>query len=287
MVLQLAHPIEELLAKVNTIAIEAERMTPPKPLGRPPKKIDQKTAEILKDAQEKWNAGRAIDRMALAEKHGLTHGKINYILGHNRKRRLLVKPDRGVSLIRKPPLRVADENHELVTGNLPLVDHWIREFRLKGSDNAAALKEVGQQALVRAAQHWDEKGSAKFGTYASVAIINAFIRFRTRNKNEVSYRDSLTNGKSAEEEYVERQEKEQQVAGALDLINTLLENGTLKEREAMVFLLRKLHGVNLKAIGLHPEFNITRERVRKIEAKATKKIREAAKRKSLWVSTAR
>jgi len=149
----------------------------------------------------------------------------------------------------------------------------------KHANQAESLFELisdGNLSLMRAVEKFDYSRGNKFSTYASWAIIKNFARSIPDEKH---HRERYLTGhedlfESKAETRTDEQEIMAQVEQARDRINHLLEDLDPRTRE-VIRMRNGLDGVSemtLEQIGQH--FGITKERVRQINVRGMKLLRE-------------
>jgi RNA polymerase sigma factor (sigma-70 family) len=150
--------------------------------------------------------------------------------------------------------------------------------------NIFELLSDGNMSLIRAVEKFDFGRGFKFSTYASWAIIKNFARSipdeKHRRERFVTGHEDLfevsPDNRSDEHEQLATQER------ASHSVNRLLEY--LEPRERDIIRMRaglddNAKGMTLEEIG--KQFNITKERVRQLNARAMKKLRDIAKEQEL------
>jgi RNA polymerase primary sigma factor len=162
----------------------------------------------------------------------------------------------------------------LVESNLRFVLKVVFQYWSPGLPLMDMISE-GCLGLIKAAETFDPDKGFKFLTYAGYAIVQGVIKAVQDHKqyghesldeliyddgSEISQRDVLAS-------------KDQQGDGTAfyNQIRDLLDH--LSNRERMIITLRFWHGLTLEEIG--SRINITKETVRKIEARVLRKLRWA------------
>ena len=150
--------------------------------------------------------------------------------------------------------------------------------------NIFELLSDGNMSLIRAVEKFDFGRGFKFSTYASWAIIKNFARSipdeKSRRERFVTGHDDVfdiaPDNRSDEHEQLATQER------ASHNVNRLLQY--LEPRERDIIRMRaglddNAKGMTLEEIG--KQFNITKERVRQLNARAMKKLRDIAREQEL------
>jgi RNA polymerase sigma factor (sigma-70 family) len=169
----------------------------------------------------------------------------------------------------------------LINANMRLVVN-IAKKHIHQADNLFELISDGNLSLMRAVEKFDYGRGFKFSTYASWAIIKNFARSipdeKTRRERFLTGHEEVFEVKpdmrGDEHEALATQER------ATHSVNRLLE--FLEPREREIIRMRAglddhSKGMTLEEIG--QQFGITKERVRQLNARAMKKLREVAQEK--------
>ena len=174
---------------------------------------------------------------------------------------------------------------ELIKANLRFVMYCAKKFMGKGVE-LEDLNSLGIEGLMKAIDKFDYRKGFRFATYA-VWWINQSIT-RGINKNMVTGENTVSLERKVGEEEESSLEELLKDEKAMDPCEHVAINDSkntldkilsqLNEKEELVL---KLHygigspkAMTLEAIGRHPQMNVTKERVRQIEQKALKKIRQ-------------
>ena len=148
------------------------------------------------------------------------------------------------------------------------------------TDNFFELLSDGNMSLIRAVEKFDFSRGNKFSTYASWAIMKNFARSipeeKHRRERYVTGHEEVfeaaPDNRSDEHEMLATHEQ------ATHSVNRLLEY--LEPREREIIRMRaglddNAKGMTLEEIG--QQFGITKERVRQLNARAMKKLRDIAR----------
>ena len=174
---------------------------------------------------------------------------------------------------------------KLVEINMGLVHHIVKRFANRGYE-MQDLFQIGCIGLMKAIDKFDYRKGFRFATYA-VWWINQSIT-RGINKNMVTGENTVSLERKVGEEEESSLEELLKDEKAMDPCEHVAINDSkntldkilsqLNEKEELVL---KLHygigsqkAMTLEEIGRHPQMNVTKERVRQIEQKALKKIRQ-------------
>jgi RNA polymerase sigma factor (sigma-70 family) len=164
----------------------------------------------------------------------------------------------------------------LISANMRLVANIAKRHAAQ-TDNFWELMSDGNMSLIRAVEKFDFGRGFKFSTYASWAIMKNFARSIPEEKHR---RERFVTG---HEEVFEaapdvRGDEHEQLATterASHTVNRLLEHLDDRERDIIRMRAGLCEGtkpMTLEEIG--QQFNITKERVRQLNARAMKKLRE-------------
>ncbi|TVL97889.1 MAG: hypothetical protein CV087_21890 [Candidatus Brocadia sp. WS118] len=179
----------------------------------------------------------------------------------------------------------APRNH-LVESNLRFVIKVVFQYWSPGLPLMDMISE-GCFGLVKAAKTFDPDKGFRFLTYAGYAIAQGVIKVIQDHKqyehdsldepiyddgSEISHGDVL----ASKDQQGDETAFYNQIRGLL---------GHLNDRERMIITLRFWHGLTLEEIG--SRVNVTKETVRKIEARALRKLRWAIDERTLTPSTVR
>jgi RNA polymerase sigma factor (sigma-70 family) len=171
----------------------------------------------------------------------------------------------------------------LIAANMRLVVNIAKKHGPQ-ADNFFEMLSDGNMSLIRAVEKFDYGRGFKFSTYASWAIIKNFARSIPDEKHR---RERFVTGheevfdvapdvRTDEHELLATHER------ATHSVNRLLEY--LEPRERDIIRMRaglddNAKGMTLEEIG--KQFNITKERVRQLNARAMKKLRDIAKEQEM------
>jgi RNA polymerase primary sigma factor len=220
------------------------------------------------------------------EQEGHLFRKMNYLRFLASKLRDSIEPAKAKTSDLDEVERLQDEalavKNQIISANLRLVVS-IAKRHVGPSNDFFHLVSDGNMSLIRAVEKFDYARGNKFSTYASWAIMKNFAR----TIPEESYRrdrfvtgheemfEAAADNRTDEHEYENAQKRMQEaVKGML---------GQLDDRERRIITSR--YGINgaseqtLEQLG--KELNITKERVRQIEARTLEKIRKFASEEKL------
>jgi RNA polymerase sigma factor (sigma-70 family) len=207
--------------------------------------------------------------------------KMNYLkhVLHRLQGRLGDGPVRVPDLQRIEELRteIKKVRDLLIECNQRLV-HNLATKHLNPGQNLDELKSDANVSLMRAVEKFDYSRGNKFSTYATWAIMKNFARSipdeNTRKQRYLTGTEELFEGKA--DVRTDEQEVVAAAEQARDRVNRLLDY--LDPRTAEVIRMRAgLDGseeMTLEQIGQH--FGITKERVRQINVRGMKQLREKA-----------
>lgn len=173
-------------------------------------------------------------------------------------------------------LRTGDETarNRLVVSNLRFVLKVVFQYWSPGFPLMDMISE-GCQGLIKAAKTFDPDRGFRFLTYAGNSIAQSVIkavkdyqRYGYDSIQETIYKDGL---EVTQEEILESKDQQSDEKTFLNQVRGLLD--CLSDRERMIIVLRFWHELPLKEIGLR--INLAQEMVRRVEAKALRKLRWA------------
>lgn len=167
----------------------------------------------------------------------------------------------------------ASRNH-LVESNLRFVIKVVFQYWSPGLPLMDMISE-GCQGLVKAAKTFDPDMGFRFLSYAGVAIVQGVIRaIQDHKQYEYESLDELIFDDGSEvkqEDFLESDELPCDDTVFLNQVRDIL--NCLSDRERMIITLRFWHNLTLEEIG--SRINVTKETVRKVEARALRKLRWA------------
>jgi len=210
-------------------------------------------------------------------------------------RRRLVKDEESgeidPSRVRIQDLRRIDElqteanevKDQLISANMRLVANIAKRHAAQ-SDNFWELMSDGNMSLIRAVEKFDFSRNFKFSTYASWAIMKNFARSIPEEKHR---RERFVTGHEEifEAKVDTRGDEHEQLATterSKACVHKLLEH--LDQRERDIIRMRAGLDDGTKAMTLEEigqQFGITKERVRQLNARAMKKLRELVQEQHL------
>jgi RNA polymerase sigma factor (sigma-70 family) len=164
----------------------------------------------------------------------------------------------------------------LISANMRLVANIAKRHAAQ-TDNFWELMSDGNMSLIRAVEKFDYSRGFKFSTYASWAIMKNFARSIPEEKHR---RERFVTGHedvfdAAPDVRSDEHEQLATTARASHTVNRLLEY--LEPRERAIIRMRAGLDDGTKAMTLEEigqQFGITKERVRQLNARAMKKLRE-------------
>jgi RNA polymerase sigma factor (sigma-70 family) len=165
---------------------------------------------------------------------------------------------------------------QLIQANMRLVANIAKRHAAQ-TDNFWELMSDGNMSLIRAVEKFDFSRNFKFSTYASWAIIKNFARSIPEEKHRrerfvtghEEVFDAAPDNRSDEHEQLASTERSKLC------VHRLLEHLDPRERDIIRMragLDEGAKGMTLEEIG--QQFGITKERVRQLNARAMKKLRE-------------
>jgi RNA polymerase sigma factor (sigma-70 family) len=171
----------------------------------------------------------------------------------------------------------------LINANLRLVVSVAKKHLYK-SDNLWELISDGNMSLIRAVEKFDFGRGFKFSTYATWAIMKNFARSipeeKTRRERYVTGHEDLF--EVAPDTRSDEHEAEASAELAAHQVNRLLQY--LQPRERDIIRMRAGlddHAKNMTLEEIGQELGITKERVRQLNVRAMKKLREIAQEQHL------
>ena len=185
-----------------------------------------------------------------------------------RKARQILEWDRVESKARK----------QLVECNMPLVLSMAKRMRVHGVDFGDVISE-GNMALLRAVDGFDCSRGFKFSTYACRAILKSFARLAGKsNKYRMRFPTEFDPGRE-KSDWLETQRQEAAEYCTEELVKILRTNSAyLSEVELAVVKGRFAFGREGKRktlVEMGEILRLTKERVRQIQKKAVRRLREA------------
>ena len=173
----------------------------------------------------------------------------------------------------------------LIEANLRFVMYCAKKYAGRGVE-LEDLNSLGIEGLMKAVDKFDYTKGFRFATYA-VWWINQSIS-RGIDKNMITGENTVSLDRKVGEDEENSLEDILEDKKAMDPCEYVAVNDSkktlerilsqLNEKEALVLKLHYGIGRNktmtLEEIGHHPQMNVTKERVRQIEQKALKKIRQ-------------
>jgi len=173
----------------------------------------------------------------------------------------------------------------LIEANLRFVMYCAKKYAGRGVE-LEDLNSLGIEGLMKAVDKFDYTKGFRFATYA-VWWINQSIS-RGIDKNMITGENTVSLDRKVGEDEENSLEDILEDKKAMDPCEYVAVNDSkktlerilsqLNEKEALVLKLHYGIGRNktmtLEEIGRHPQMNVTKERVRQIEQKALKKIRQ-------------
>ncbi|MGH7134957.1 MAG: sigma-70 family RNA polymerase sigma factor, partial [Pirellulales bacterium] len=213
--------------------------------------------------------------------------KFNFVKFRANQLREGLDPARAKSSVMDEIERLYDiavtTKNQIVRANLRLVVS-IAKRHVGPVDNFFELVSDGNMSLMRAVEKFDFARGNKFSTYASWAIMKNFARtipdeLRRRDRFRTSNEEMFS---ATEDERTDQYEQEHAQEQRELQIGKILER--LDDREQIIIkrrfgLVRGEEPQTLKEVGA--EMGVTKERVRKIEARALSKLRKAAQEEKI------
>jgi RNA polymerase primary sigma factor len=172
----------------------------------------------------------------------------------------------------------------LIECNQRLV-HSLATKHMRPGQNLDELKSDANLSLMRAVEKFDYSRGNKFSTYATWAVMKNFARSipdeNTRRGRYMTGTDELFEGRA--DVRTDEQEVLAQADQAKARVNRLLENLDPRTREVIKMRTGLAGGseMTLEQIGQH--FGITKERVRQINVRGMKQLRERAAAESVEI----
>ncbi len=177
--------------------------------------------------------------------------------------------------------RRADIHRSLITqANMPLVLAMAKRTRLNGLDTNELISE-GNFALLRAIDKFDCSRGFKFSTYACRAILKSFSRVAMRTSRYRGRFPTEFDPTLEKSDFIERKRdglKAQCVDEIRDIIDhnraelNEIEQTVIRERFALDAGPDRVKGKTLEQVG--ELIGVTKERVRQIQNKALRKLRD-------------
>jgi len=172
---------------------------------------------------------------------------------------------------------------QLISANMRLVANIAKRHAAQ-SDNFWELMSDGNMSLIRAVEKFDFGRGFKFSTYASWAIMKNFARSipeeKHRRERFVTGHEDLFD--AAQDNRSDEHEQLATTQRAATCVNHLLEQ--LEPRERQIIRMRAGLDDGTKAMTLEEigqQFGITKERVRQLNARAMRKLREIVQEQHL------
>jgi RNA polymerase sigma factor (sigma-70 family) len=237
---------------------------------------------VPKDALPEFSALYEVPLLTKEQEQHLFR-KLNFLKHKASKLRARLDPSRARIQELKRIEDIQDEaslvKEQLINCNMRLVVS-IAKRHAGPTDNLFELVSDGNISLIRAVEKFDYSRGNKFSTYASWAIMKNFARSIPEEKNRreryVTGHEELFD--AAPDTRSDEQECLASVEQAAHRVNRLLEY--LDPRERQIIRMRagldnNSEGMTLEEIG--QQLGITKERVRQLNVRIMKKLREIAR----------
>lgn len=186
----------------------------------------------------------------------------------------MLTQEEEISIARRSRTGDVAARNRLIESNLRFVLKVVFQYWSPGRPLMDMISE-GCQGLIKAAKTFDPNKGFRFLTYAGDVIVQGVIRaikdhkrYKHESLDELVYEDE---SELSKKDILVSEYPESDKMAFYNQVRDFLDH--LSEREHVIITLRFWHGLSLEEIGLR--VNLAREMVRRVEAKALRKLRWA------------
>lgn len=186
----------------------------------------------------------------------------------------MLTQEEEISIARRSRTGDVAARNRLIESNLRFVLKVVFQYWSPGLPLMDMISE-GCQGLIKAAKTFDPNKGFRFLTYAGDVIVQGVIRaikdhkrYKHESLDELVYEDE---SELSKKDILISEYPESDKMAFYNQVRDFLDH--LSEREHVIITLRFWHGLSLGEIGLR--VNLAREMVRRVEAKALRKLRWA------------